>query len=362
MSRNPHRDRDTVRSLAQAIAEEAAGLATLRIMHVCGTHEHEISRYGLRSLLPANVRLIAGPGCPVCITPASVIATAIELALLPDHPVVCSYGDMVRVPTARGSLLDSRGEGADIRVVYGVREAVTIAHENPERRVVFFSVGFETTTAPVAAAVHAGLPDNMLLYTCQRYVPPAVDVLCSIEKDDIDGFLLPGHATVITGIGPYGFLPEKYGIPAAVAGFEPVDVLTAMLSIVRQARRHEPAVANCYRRAVRDEGNIRAQELLAEVFDSSDAMWRGIGVLPGTGLALREKYTGLDALVYYDMEEVAMEEIKTGCKCDQVLLGRITSEECPLFRTVCTPEDPQGPCMVSTEGTCRAHFLYPEAV
>ncbi len=360
MQDNPFRSREIVRELTAALAEAAEGLPPLKIMHVCGTHEHEIRRHALRQLFPDNITLIAGPGCPVCITPASVIATAIELALLPDKPIVCTYGDMVRVPTASGSLLDTRGSGADVRVIYGVREALKTAEENPDRMIIFFSVGFETTAAPVAALLRTDVPKNFLIYCCHRYVPTAVEALAAGDDGTIAGFLLPGHATVITGTGPYEFLPRDYHRAAALSGFEPVDILTALLSIVRQIRQEQFEVANCYRRAVRDTGNLKAQEALAEVFDLVDASWRGIGILPKTGFELKERYHHLDAPAYYSLEEVPMEDVMPGCICHLVLTGRKVPGDCGLFGNACIPTNPQGPCMVSAEGTCRAHYLFPE--
>jgi len=359
---NPYRSRKTVRELTTALHEAANGLKLQKIMHVCGTHEHEIGRYNLRQLLPDNIKLIAGPGCPVCITPASVIITAIELATHTDNPIICTYGDMVRVPTSSGSILDSRGHGADVRIVYGISEAVKLALENPNRRIIFFSVGFETTAAPVASVIKAGLPDNFLIYSCHRYIPAAVEALSASDNGNISGYLLPGHASVITGTGPYEFLPERFNRAAALAGFEPVDILTALLSIVRQIRQGQPAVDNCYKRAVRDKGNEKAQATLAEVFDLVDAFWRGIGKLPGTGFKLKKKYEQNDALGFYKMKEIPAEDIMPGCICHLILLGQRLPDECKLFGKVCTPLHPQGPCMVSSEGTCRAHYLYPEEI
>lgn len=355
-----YRDRESVAKLSAALSEAAHGLGDIRIMHVCGTHEHEIRRFGIRQLLPQNIRIIAGPGCPVCITPASAIATARALALHESSPIVCTYGDMVKVPVKDGSLLDTRGNGGDVRIVYGIREAVELARSDTDRQVVFFSVGFETTAAPVAAVVKRGLPENLLLYTCHRYVPTAVKALAELDDGSIGGFLLPGHASVITGSVAYGFLAKDYRLPSAVAGFEPMDMLAGLLSIIRQIRDDEPEAANCYRRAVRDTGNVKAQNVINDVFVLYDAPWRGIGILPGTGLRLRDTFKTLDALSYYGMEEVVSPDVLPGCICHLVLLGRRSPADCSHFRSVCTPEHPQGPCMVSGEGTCRAAFLYPE--
>ncbi len=358
---HPYRNRTVVRQLAEAIRETAAGLGDISIMHVCGTHEHEIRRHALRQLFPRNVRLIAGPGCPVCITPASVIATAIAFTRLLDSPILCTYGDMANVPISQGSLFESRREGADIRLIYNIRDTVKIARENPDRNVIFFSVGFETTAAPVAVIISSGVPDNLLIYPCHRYVPAALGAMVANDPESMDGYLLPGHASIITGIGPYEFLSRDYGRAAAVTGFEPVDILTGMLSVLRQIGNGRPTVANCYPRAVRDEGNTRARDMIANVFRTVDAHWRGIGILPGTGLALRDEYMHLDALSRYSLQEVASEDILPGCNCHLVIMGRKIPTDCGLFGTSCTPEHPHGPCMVSAEGTCRACYLYPEA-
>jgi len=361
MARVPYRDKELVRSLADALSEAASGLPFTKIMHVCGTHEHEICRYSLRQLLPENISLVAGPGCPVCITPAYAIATAMKLAALEPKPILCTYGDIVRVPIKSGSLFETRGDGADVRIIYGPREALRLANECPEQTVVFFSIGFETTAAPVASMLTGDLPKNLLVYCCHRYVPAAVEALAAMKDSDIAGYLLPGHASVITGWRAYEFLPQRYGLPAAVAGFEPVDILAGLVSIVRQIKSGQPAVANCYPRAVRAEGNVNAQRVMDSVFERTDALWRGIGVLPKTGLSLRDNFKGLDALGFFGIEEERAEDIMPGCSCHLIMTGRRVPHDCSLFGTTCTPEDPQGPCMVGAEGTCRAHYLYREA-
>jgi len=345
--------------LRDALADAAAGLGPVRIMHVCGTHEHELGRYALRTLLPENVRLIAGPGCPVCITPASAIATVLKLAALAPRPIICAYGDIVRVPIAPGSLAEARAGGADVRIVYGPREAAKLAAETPGRPVIFFSIGFETTAAPVAALMLSDLPKNFFLYCCHRWVPTAVAALAADPEGRVDGYLLPGHACVISGSDAYNFLPERYGKAAAVAGFDPADILAALVSIVRQLRDHQPTVANCYPRAVSGPGNPKARELLDRVFAVTDAAWRGIGVLPGTGLTPRPEFQRLDPLAHFGMTEVSAEDIMPGCSCHLVMLGRREPEECGLFSRACAPDHPRGPCMVGSEGACRARYLYP---
>jgi len=363
----PHeqfRDRNLVRRLAAKLASVAAGLGHVRIMHVCGTHEHELRRFALRQLFPPNVELIAGPGCPVCITPAAAIITARRFALADGKHILAAYGDVLRVPTTEGSLLDGRRDGGDIRLIYGPADAVRLAAGNPDRTVIFFSVGFETTAAPVAAMLKGALPEmqkNFFIYTCHRYVPSAVEAIVAQDAErDLSGFLLPGHACVITGAVAYQYLADPWGRAAAVAGFEPVDILRGVLSIVEQIRDGRAEVANCYERAVRDEGNRRAQAFIGEVFDCVDAVWRGIGVLPRTGLVLKPGFERLDALTHFGVEEAEAEDLMPGCICHLVMMGKRRPADCPLFGAACRPTNPRGPCMVSREGTCYAWFSFGE--
>ena len=355
---SPFRAPKTVARLAEALAAAMEGLPPARVMHVCGTHEHEIGRYALRQLLPDNLEVIAGPGCPVCITPASAIVTAAEIAKGDPNRILCAYGDILRVPTERGSLADAKAAGADVRLVYGPPDAIRLARENPSRQVVFFSVGFETTAAPVAALLQGEVPGNFLVYTCHRYVPGAVRALVEIDPESLDGFLLPGHACVITGSEAYRFIPEEFGGHAAVAGFEPADILLGILALARQIRDNRSDVENCYPRVVHEAGNTKAQAALGEVFELGAASWRGIGTLPETGLELKGKHRRLDALERLGIEEIQAEDIMPGCSCHLVMLGKRTPAECPLFRKQCAPAAPRGPCMVGMEGTCHAWYQH----
>ena len=355
---SPYRDPRLVDGLRRALAQAMEGLPPTRVMHVCGTHEHEIGRYALRQLLPKNLEIIAGPGCPVCITPASAIVTAARIACMDGRHILCAYGDVLNVPTGQGSLSDARRDGGDVRLVYGPPDAVRLARENPDRRVVFFSVGFETTAAPVAALLRQGVPDNFCIYTCHRYVPTAVEAIAALNKGGLAGFLLPGHAAVISGLTPYRFLPDKFGSAAAAAGFEPVDILLGLVYIARQLRAGKPDVQNAYARVLTEAGNTRAQEALGQVFRLVDAAWRGIGVLPGTGFQLKDGYASLDALTRLGIDEEPAEDIMPGCSCHLIMLGRKQPADCPLFGRACTPAAPKGPCMVGTEGTCRAWFVH----
>lgn len=363
MNVDPIRKREVVGELTAALRREMDGLPPTSVMHVCGTHEHEIGRHAIRQLLPRNFKLVAGPGCPVCITPASAIATAMELARHSERPILCAYGDIVRTPIQRGSLFDLRGEGCDVRVVYDLREPAAIARQHPERKVVFFSIGFETTAAPVAVMLQGELPSNFFIFTCHRYVPPAVEALASFDDGEIAGYLLPGHASVITGQAAYEFLPQKYGKPAAVAGFDAAEILAGLVSLARQIRQRRPQVANCYPQIVRPKGNVRAQEMIRAVFASADGAWRGIGILPGTALVLRRPFTRYDALRAFGISEAeGVEDVMPGCQCHLIMVGRRLPEQCDLFGKRCTPENPMGPCMVGGEGACRAHYLYPEVL
>jgi hydrogenase expression/formation protein HypD len=283
--------------------------------------------------------------------------TAARIARGDRRCIVCAYGDVLNVPTREGSLQDARRGGGDVRLVYGPPDAVWLATENPDRLVVFFSVGFETTAAPVAALAQAGMPDNFCLYTCHRYVPAAVEVIATQNQGSLAGFLLPGHASVVTGVAAYRFLPAMK-TAAAVAGFEPADILLGLLCIARQVRDGRYDVENAYPRAVTEAGNARAQAALAEVFDRADASWRGIGALPGTGFVLRASYARLDALARLGIREAEADDLMPGCSCHLIMLGRRRPDECPLFRRACTPADPKGPCMVGSEGTCRAWYVH----
>ena len=355
------RGKDLTRALADSIAREAEGLGPLRLMHVCGTHERSVNRFGIRSLLPPNVKIVAGPGCPVCVCPVSDLLAARELAL--RHGVIlASFGDMLAVPMPGGSLLDARREGADVRAVYSVLDVLALARDRPDREVVFFSIGFETTTAPTAAAVASldrdALP-NFSLISSNRVVPEALDFLLASKELSVDGLILPGHVSVIIGTGVYRFLVDRFGIPCAVAGFEPVDMLEAIRVLLAQKRSGRAEVHNSYSRAVLPEGNLRAKSLMAEVYERRDAVWRGMGVLPGTGLFLRPGFAFRDALEKFGIEPCGEdEESAAGCLCPRVMTGLAEPEECRLYGSVCRPTSPVGPCMVSEEGTCRIRFEF----
>ena len=328
-------------------------------MEVCGTHTVSLFRSGVKSLLPPAVRLISGPGCPVCVTSSAYLDAACELARR-DDVTICTYGDMVRVPGRNGSLEHARGRGADVLVVYSARDAVATARRRPDRTVVFLAVGFETTAPATAAAVleadRLGL-DNFLILPGHKLVVPAMDTLLSEGDVPIDGFLCPGHVSVIIGSGAYRVVAERYGKPCVVAGFEPINMLEAIAALVRQIAAGDASVANAYGVAVTEAGNEVARRMVDEVFAPAPAVWRAMGTIDASGLDLREPYRHLDARERLGV--VFGEDYSpTGCRCGEVIQGKLDPPACALFGRQCTPIKPVGPCMVSSEGTCAAWYKY----
>jgi hydrogenase expression/formation protein HypD len=353
------------RALAASRLEEIRRLAAslgreVRIMEVCGTHTVSIRRAGLRSLLPENVRLLSGPGCPVCVTPAGYIDLALSLLDRPDL-VLATFGDMLKVPGASGLSLASRMGSGRLRILYSPAELPGLARA-ASGPVVFLGVGFETTAPTVAAAflqaARQGI-DNLYLFAAFKTVPPALRALLADPQSRLDAFLLPGHVSAVLGLEPYRFLEEASGLPGAVTGFEPLDLVEGILALLRQLAAGRRRVENAYARVVRPGGNPRAREVMAELLEPEDALWRGLGAIPGSGLRLRERYRGQDAAVRFGLPPVWNSE-PAGCGCARVLLGRLEPEACPLFGRACTPESPVGPCMVSSEGSCAAAFRYGE--
>lgn len=347
--------------VARALVDEIRGLSgrPIRLMEVCGTHTVSIFRSGIRSLLPETITLISGPGCPVCVTDQAEIDAFVALARFPEV-TVATFGDLMRVPGSASTLAAERAAGRDVRVVYSTMDALEIARRNPGRQVVFPGVGFETTAPTIAAAVlgaaREGL-ENFAVLAAHKTVPPALEALMELEDVRIDGFILPGHVSVVIGLEAYRPFFERHRIPCVVAGFEPADILGAVAELVRQIEAGAPRLVNAYLRAVTAAGNRRAQQLLAEVFEPVDACWRGIGRIPGSGLAIREKFAAFDARRRFALEGSEAPPPR-GCACGEILIGRKTPPDCPLYRQVCTPMDPVGPCMVSSEGTCAAYYRY----
>jgi len=319
----------------------------LSFMHICGTHEASIARHGIRSLLPPRLKIVMGPGCPVCITPQGEIDAALALA---DRGVIlATYGDLLRVPGSKGSLESSEG---DVRVVQGVHKAVEIAEKNREE-VVFISVGFETTAPTVAAAVLSHPPENFSLLSYHRLVPPAMAWLLAQGEAKLDGFILPGHVCTVTGYAEY----EQFPVPQVVAGFAPDDFLLGLLMLVQMVKKGETGVRNAYPRAVTREGNVKAKEMMYRVFESSDVEWRGFPVIKGSGLRLRPEYSQYDAVKKFSLTIPHVEK-HSACLCDRVLRGIAQPTDCRLFGKGCTPRSPIGPCMVSHEGACRIWHTY----
>jgi len=316
------------------------------------THEWTIAHYGLRALLPENVELIAGPGCPVCVTPAAEIDEAIRLTLERDVTVV-SFGDVMRVPGSEMSLQEAKAMGGDVRIAYGVGDAVRMALREPNREFAFFAIGFETTAPSTAIEVLRGPPKNLSFLVSHRLIPPVMELLVGMGDLCIDGFIAPGHVSTIIGMRPYEIFPRAYHMPTVIAGFEPLDVLLAVLMLLRQIREGRPRLENEYVRAVTWEGNVRAQKVMERVFDVVAGHWRGIGRVPQSALKLKEGFAAYDAREKYHVRVERGRDLLPGCLCHLVLIGKVKPPECPLYMKACTPQHPRGPCMVSSEGTCR---------
>jgi hydrogenase expression/formation protein HypD len=354
------RDKELVQGLARRIAELVRGREKpLVFMEVCGTHTMAIYQYGLRTLLPPEVKLISGPGCPVCVTPNGYLDRAIALSRLSDVTIT-TFGDMLRVPGSSSSLMEERAKGADIRVVYSPLDAVRIAAANPVKRVVFLGVGFETTAPTVAGSILAAKAQGLTNYfvlASHKTMPQPMAILSADPDLSVDGYICPAHVSAIIGADAYRFLCTEYQVPCVVTGFEPTDVMQGVEMLVCQALQGESRVEIQYSRVVSREGNAKAQGVLAEVFTPFDAPWRGIGVLPGSGLRIVDAYREFDAELAIPVQ---VEELKEhqGCLCGEILKGKVAPVDCPLFGGKCTPESPVGACMVSSEGTCAAAFKY----
>jgi len=361
------RDGELAKGLAAAIAAAARPERRYAFMEFCGGHTHAISRYGVSDLLPPNVRMVHGPGCPVCVLPIGRVDMAIRLAL--EHGVIlCSYGDCLRVPASDGlSLLKAKSRGGDVRMIYSAADALKIAQENPARQVAFFAIGFETTTPPTAVVIRQAAAlglQNFSVLCCHVLTPSAI--MSILESPEVrrwgtvplDGFVGPAHVSTIIGSRPYEFFAEEYEKPVVIAGFEPLDVMQAVLMLVRQVNDGRCEVENEFTRAVTREGNRKAQDLVAGVFELRRAFeWRGMGAIPYSALAIRRDYAAFDAERRFGLAYREVPDHKA-CDCGAILRGVKTPRDCKLFGTVCTPENPIGSCMVSSEGACAAHYTY----
>ncbi len=348
------------RALAGRIAELARALdgRAVRLMEVCGSHTMAIARHGIRDMLPGNVRLLSGPGCPVCVTEPGYVDAA--LALARRGVGIATFGDMLRVPGSDGSLASARAEGAVVRAVYSPARALELAAAEPDRPWVMLAVGFETTAAPLAALaleIRRRGVGNLALLCAPKRVPPALDALVADPELAVDGFLCPAHVSAIIGARAYEPYARDHGRPCVVASFEPLDVLHGLAGLLEQIVAGEARVDNRYARVVRPEGNPAARRVMAEVFEAADARWRGLGTLPRSGLRLRESFADLDAERVHGVAVQPGRE-PPGCRCGEVLAGRTEPEDCPLFDRTCTPAHPVGPCMVSSEGSCAAAWKY----
>ncbi len=333
----------------------------LKFMHVCGTHQDTLVKNGLDVLFrECSIDIGQGPGCPVCVTTPREIEEMLLLAR--KGKVVTTFGDMIQVPGEKYSLQSMRTEGYDVQMVYGIEDAVNLAENRKDKDVVFMAVGFETTAPTTASVLIKDLPSNFSILSCHRIIPPALKAILDMGELKIDGFIEPGHVSTIIGLKPYEFISKDYDVPQVIAGFEPLDLLMAVWMLVHQIQRGEAAVENEYARAVKEDGNVKAQMAINEVFELVDVKWRGFPVIPKSGLKLRDKFEDYDARKRYEdkLQDLSGKEFNepAGCRCGDVLRGLISSQECPLFGNKCTPNTPVGPCMVSIEGSCNIEYRY----
>ncbi|WP_139651290.1 hydrogenase formation protein HypD [Raoultibacter phocaeensis] len=357
MDLSQFKDPSLARGLIDSIKALAPEQAT--IMEVCGTHTVAIARNGIRALMPEGIRLASGPGCPVCVTSNRDIDTVIALAR-EENVTIATFGDMTRVPGSTSSLLKEQAAGRSIQIVYSPLDALKLAQDNPGREIVFVGVGFETTTPLVAMSIKRakamGLT-NFSVFAAHKNMPGALEAIVNDPELKVDALILPGHVSTIIGMEPYRFLAEKYGIAGVITGFEPVDVLQGVAMIMRQLHEGRSEIEIAYARGVMAEGNPTALAAIDEVFDTCPAIWRGLGEIPGSGYRIRPEYSEFDAVLRFDPAIEPTQDPK-GCRCGDVLRGIMAPNECPLFRKVCSPENPVGPCMVSSEGSCAAYYRY----
>jgi len=352
-----YRNRDVANALCENI--RSISRRPVRFMEICGTHTMAIFRHGIRGLLPETIELVSGPGCPVCVTAMEEVDRAVQLARMPDV-MVATFGDMLRVPGSFSSLKHEQANGALVKMVYSTMDALRLAADNPDREVVFLGIGFETTAPTVAAAIkmaHEKGRRNFSVLSAHKLLPPAMDALLSAGELGIDGFICPGHVTTIIGTSSYERVAKQYGTPCVVTGFEPVDILEGILMLVKQAEEGSATVQIQYGRGATPEGNTTALRLMDEIFEPCDSPWRGLGVIRRSGFGIRKPYSHHDARTRFDIHVPPAMEPR-GCRCAEILRGLVRPPDCLLFRKVCTPRTPVGPCMVSSEGTCAAYFKY----
>ncbi len=356
-----YRDPELGKKLVKRI--EHLSTRPVRLMEFCGGHTVAIMKNGLRQLLPPTIEMLSGPGCPVCVTANADIDRAIALARLPDV-IITTFGDMLKVPGSYSSLQQARAQGGDIRIVYSTQDARQIARDNPGKSIIFIGIGFETTAPTIAAAIlqaEAEKLRNFYVLCLLKLCPPVMKSLLDLGEIKLDGIVCPGHVSAIIGSRPYGFIPRDYGVACVVSGFEALDILLTVAMLVEQIETGKPQVEIAYRRGVKPEGNVTALQLIDRVYEADKAGWRGIGEIPGSGLKLRKAYERFDAALAFPLTLEPVREAK-GCICGDILRGVKTPADCKLFRKVCTPENPVGPCMVSSEGACAAHYMYGDGV
>lgn len=354
-----HKLIEGIEHYAREIADAKGEDYTVHLMEVCGTHTMSIAKNGLRNVMPANVKLTSGPGCPVCVTANKDIDMAIELAKQ-EGVIVATFGDMLKVPGSYSSMQKEKGLGGDVRVVYSPLDALALAQNNPDKHVVFISVGFETTTPIISAAIKRAAAlelENFSIYAANKTVPNALRAIADDPAIQIDALILPGHVSTIIGCEPYQFLADEFHIPGVVTGFEPLDVLQGIFLLLEQLAKGEANIDIAYTRGVQPKGNQTAVDAIYEVFEPTDAQWRGLGLIPGTGLEIRPEFAQFNALKRLELHPPEPRETK-GCQCGDVLRGAMLPYECRLFGRTCTPEHPIGPCMVSSEGSCAAYYRY----
>jgi hydrogenase expression/formation protein HypD len=352
-----YRDPELSRKIVEQIKQTSQ--RNIRLMEVCGTHTVSIFRNGIRSLLPQTISLLSGPGCPVCVTAQNEIDAFVELAALNDV-IIATFGDLIRVPGADSSLQNEQAKGRDVRVVYSTFDALDIAKKNPDKNIIFLGVGFETTAPTIAASILAARDlnlNNYFVISAHKLLPPALFALAENKETKIDGFILPGHVSVIIGVEAYLPFFEQYHSPCVIAGFEPIDILQAIFMLTKQIEDNAPKLENGYKRAVAFEGNPKARSTMNTVFETADAEWRGLGEIPLSGLEIRKEFEAFNAQTVFDIK-LKKSETPKGCSCGEILLGLKSPPQCPLYQKKCTPVQPVGPCMVSSEGTCAAYHRY----
>lgn len=347
-----------IENLKSKISKNASGLAQVNLMEVCGTHTMSIARFGIKKMLPENIHLLSGPGCPVCVTPNETIDKMIALTKIPNVTIT-TFGDMMRVPGSTSSLMEEKAKGANIEIVYSPLDAIDLA-KNSKNEVIFLGIGFETTAPTTAATIiraeELALP-NFSVFCAHKNMPGALDLIAKDSEVQVNGLILPGHVSTITGLSIFEFLANNYKLPGVVSGFEAIDIMQAIDMLITQIAKGESKIENAYKRGVRNEGNQTAIDLINEVFETCDSTWRGLGNIASSGYKIRRKYSTFDAENKFKLKPEPTKENKA-CKCGSVLKGKIKPTDCPLFGKTCNPQNPIGPCMVSNEGSCAAFFKY----